>query len=89
VSVLGLFTQPSTLHALPLMLKEVSLVGGITYCRPGLHSDFDTAIRILEAQGEKVRTLITHRFPLTEAAQAFAAAADKSSRSLKVHVVPG
>jgi 2-desacetyl-2-hydroxyethyl bacteriochlorophyllide A dehydrogenase len=89
VSVLGLFTQPSTLHALPLMLKEVAVVGGITYCRPGLHSDFDTALRILEAQGETLRTLITHRFPLTEAAAAFAAAADKASNSLKVHVLPG
>lgn len=89
VSVLGLFTQPSTLHALPLMLKEVSLVGGITYCRPGLHSDFDTALRILEAQGETLRTLITHRFPLADAAKAFATAADKASRSLKVHVLPG
>ncbi|MEO6197825.1 MAG: alcohol dehydrogenase catalytic domain-containing protein [Dehalococcoidia bacterium] len=88
VSVLGLFTQPTSLHALNLMLKEISVVGGITYCRPGLHSDFDTALRILEQHGETLRTLVTHRFSLSQAAEAFATAADKSSNSVKVHVNP-
>jgi 2-desacetyl-2-hydroxyethyl bacteriochlorophyllide A dehydrogenase len=88
VSVLGLFTQPAQINALGLMLKEARIVGGITYCRPGMASDFDTALRILAADPEKARALITHRFPLDEAAEAFRTASDKSNGSIKVQLAP-
>lgn len=88
VSVLGLFTGPVQVNALTLMLKEAKVVGGITYCRPGRHSDFEAALGILRSEPERARALVTHRFPLERAAEAFAAAADKSSRSLKVHILP-
>ena len=86
ISVLGLFTQPAQINALGLMLKEVLMVGGITYCRPGEQSDFDVALGILRRYPEQARAIITHRFPLEEVSQAFAAAADKGSRSIKVQV---
>ena len=86
ISALGLFPGAVQLGALALILKEVTLVGGITYCRPGLHSDFDVAISILQSETERARAFITHRFPLDEAAQAFATAADKGTKSLKVQV---
>ncbi len=88
VAVLGLFTQPVRLNALSLMLKEVRLAGGITYCRPGQRSDFDVALAIIEADPERARRVVSHRFPLERTAEAFAAAADKSSGSIKVHVQP-
>ncbi len=83
-----MFTQSVQLNALALMLKEVKMAGGITYCRPGLHSDFDVALRILASGPERARALITHRLPLAQAADAFAAAANKSSGSIKVQVAP-
>jgi 2-desacetyl-2-hydroxyethyl bacteriochlorophyllide A dehydrogenase len=86
ISVLGVFTQSAPINALGLVLKEVTMVGGITYCRPGLRSDFDTALAILRDDPERARAIITHRFPLAEAAKAFATAADKSTKSLKVQV---
>ncbi len=86
VSLLGLFTAPVQVHALPLMLNEVRVTGGITYCRPGQHSDFDVALRIIEADPERARGVISHRFPLKEADEAFRAAADKSTASVKVQV---
>ncbi len=88
IAVLGLFTQPVQVNALALMLKEARLAGGITYCRPGQHSDFDVAIGILRADPERARALVSHRFSLEEAAEAFAVAADKSSGSIKVQVRP-
>jgi L-iditol 2-dehydrogenase len=88
VSVLGLFTAPVQVHALPLMLNEVRVTGGITYCRPGQHSDFDVALRIIGADPERARGIISHRFPLKKADEAFRAAADKSSASVKVQVHP-
>lgn len=86
ISVLGLFTQPAPINALNLMLNEAMIVGGVTYCRPGQRSDFEIALDILESEKERARRVITHRFPLDKAADAFAAAADKSSGSLKVQV---
>ncbi len=86
ISVLGLFTQPVQLNAFALALKEVKMAGGITYCRPGQHSDFDTALGILQSQPDRARALITHRFPLAEAARAFATAEDKSTGAIKVQV---
>jgi threonine dehydrogenase-like Zn-dependent dehydrogenase len=86
ISVLGLFPGAVQLGGLALILKEVTVVGGITYCRPGLHSDFEVAISILRSETERARAVITHRFSLDEAAQAFATAADKGTKSLKVQV---
>jgi 2-desacetyl-2-hydroxyethyl bacteriochlorophyllide A dehydrogenase len=86
VSVLGLFTQSAPINAMLLMLNEALMVGGITYCRPGQRSDFEVALDILESAKERARRVITHRFPLEKAAEAFATAADKSSGSLKVQV---
>jgi (R,R)-butanediol dehydrogenase/meso-butanediol dehydrogenase/diacetyl reductase len=86
ISVLGLFTQNVPLNALSLMRKEARIVGGITYCRPGHHSDFDVALGILKADPERAQALITHTFPLDDVAKAFETAADKSSGSLKVQV---
>ncbi len=88
VSVLGLFTQPVSVHPIGLVLKETTVVGGITYCRPGLRSDFDVALAILARHGEQARSVITHRFPLSEASAAFETAAHKGTKSLKVHINP-
>ena len=54
----------------------------------GQHSDFDTALGILQANSERARAIITHRFPLAQAAEAFATAADKATGAIKVQVNP-
>ncbi|HUF54120.1 MAG TPA: alcohol dehydrogenase catalytic domain-containing protein [Dehalococcoidia bacterium] len=86
ISVLGLFTQPQQVDALSLMRNEITMAGGITYCRPGQQSDFDVALGILSSDPERARRVITHRTSLDEAAKAFATAADKRQGSLKVHI---
>ena len=88
ISVLGLFTQPVQVNALAVVLNEVRVVGAITYCRPGRHSDFEVALRIIEADPERAHRVISHRFPLREADEAFRTAADKSTASIKVQVQP-
>ena len=86
ISVLGIFTGAVQVGGLALILKEVTITGGITYCRPGQYSDFEVALGILRSQPERARAVITHRFPLEKAADAFATAADKGMKSLKVQV---
>jgi len=88
ISVLGLFTQSSQINALALMLKEATITGGITYCRPGMKSDFEVALSILDANQDRARALITHRYPLDQAAEAFAIANDKATGSIKVQLHP-
>lgn len=88
VCVLGVFSQPQPINALGLVLKDIRMAGGITYCRPGAHSDFDNAINILRVHGERARKAISHKFSLEDGAKAFATAADKSTKSLKVQVNP-
>ena len=88
VSVLGLFTQPVQVNALTVMLNEVRAAGAVTYCRPGQQSDFDVALGIIQADPERARAVVSHRFPLAEAAEAFRTAADKSTGSVKVQVQP-
>lgn len=88
ISVLGLFTQSSQINALALMLKEARITGGITYCRPGMRSDFDVALTILDANQDSARALITHRYSLDQAAEAFTTASDKSSGCIKVQLHP-
>jgi threonine dehydrogenase-like Zn-dependent dehydrogenase len=86
VSVLGVFTGPVSLNATAAVLKEVTLVGGITYGRPGTRSDFEVALEIATRHAGELRRLITHRLPLDEIERAFTIAADKSRRSVKVTV---
>jgi L-iditol 2-dehydrogenase len=88
VSLLGLFPAPVPVPALTVMLNEVTVVGGITYCRPGARSDFDAALRIIASDPERARSVISHRFPLAQADEAFRTAADKSTASVKVQVQP-
>ncbi len=88
VSLLGLFTGPVSLNATLFLLKEVAAAGSITYGRPGVRADFDHAVDIVRRYTEDVRRLITHRVTLDAIGEGFAAAADKSTGSLKVTVEP-
>ncbi len=86
ISVLGAFTKPVQLHPIMFLLKEARVVGSNCYGRPGRRSDYEIAIEIMRRNAERLRALITHRFPLEDVAQAYATADDKSSGAIKVTV---
>jgi threonine dehydrogenase-like Zn-dependent dehydrogenase len=86
VSILGLFTAPINVHLIMAILKEVTIVPGITYGRPGTRSDFEVAVGIAARHAEEMRRVITHRVPLERIGDGFAAASDKSQKSIKVTV---
>jgi threonine dehydrogenase-like Zn-dependent dehydrogenase len=88
VLMLGVFDGTSQIPALDFSTKEVTMVGSNCYGRSGSHSDFETAIELLRKNVESLRALVTHRFALDDVNQAFTAAADKHSGSIKVHIVP-
>lgn len=88
VVVLGVFFSQPPCDALFLMLKEVRVVGSITYGRAGPRADFTIALQLLASNAAVVNDLVTHRFGLERIGEAFDAAADKRRGAIKVAVLP-
>ena len=88
VAVLGIFPQPVLLNLMRPVLREVSITFPICYGVIDGRHDFEVAIEIIASGRARIDGMVTHRFPLEQAAAAFRTAADKSSGSLKVHIRP-
>jgi len=58
------------------------------YCYYDGGRDFDDAAALLAGSPDLVDTVITHRFPLEDAVEAFRVAADKRSRAIRVVLEP-
>jgi 2-desacetyl-2-hydroxyethyl bacteriochlorophyllide A dehydrogenase len=71
-----------------LCMKEISLVPASMYGRVGPSRDIEVAATILASRPEIAETLITHRFPLDAAVEAFATARDRSAGAIKVVLEP-
>ncbi|MCD9624062.1 alcohol dehydrogenase catalytic domain-containing protein [Rhabdothermincola salaria] len=77
-----------TMPGLAVTMKEVSLVPSTMYGRVGPSRDIDVAATILGARPDLADAVITHRFPLDAAAEAFAVAADRAAGAIKVVLEP-
>ena len=88
VVMLGAFGSDMALPLAPILLKEVRLIGAVCYGRAGPRTEFGLATDLLDELIEPLAPLVTHAFPLERAAEAFATADDKSSRSIKVRLLP-
>jgi threonine dehydrogenase-like Zn-dependent dehydrogenase len=71
-----------------LALKEISLVPAFTYGHHQSRREFDAAVDILAARPEIADAMITHRFSLDDAPDAFAVAADRAAGAIKVVLEP-
>jgi threonine dehydrogenase-like Zn-dependent dehydrogenase len=86
--LLGILPSPPPCDALSLVVKEVRLVGSLTYgCRDG-RPDFELALEMMASNAPVVRDLVTHRFELEGIREAFETAADKTRGAIKVAVTP-
>jgi L-iditol 2-dehydrogenase len=75
----GVFEEEVPLNLGLVQDRELELVGTLMY----VDDDFAKALGLLQASGVRVEPLITHRFALSQAAEAFAVA-DSRQRALKV-----
>ena len=89
VIVLGVFTQPNVqINALHLAVKEIEIVGSMTYAASNGRADYQQALEVVGDYADAARTLVTHRFALDDVNAAFGAALDKRTQSIKVHINP-
>jgi L-iditol 2-dehydrogenase len=88
LAVLGLFDEPQSLDPRRALFRELRVGFPIAYGSSGGVADFDVALEILGRRHAELDRLVTHRFGLDRVADAFAAAADKSTGSLRVVVEP-
>lgn len=88
VALVGVAHDSLALPGVPVMMKELTLVGCMCYdCGRGGH-EFAQAAAVLATDPEIAATVITHRFPLDDAAEAFRVAADRTSGAIKVVLEP-
>jgi threonine dehydrogenase-like Zn-dependent dehydrogenase len=89
VVLLGVYHGLVPIPGVPMLVKEATMIPSMAY---GVDTDgrreYANAAAVLAANPEIARALITHRFSLDDAAEAFRVAADRASGSIKVVIHP-
>jgi threonine dehydrogenase-like Zn-dependent dehydrogenase len=69
-------------------VKEIRTIPSMGFSHHDGGSDYLSAATLLAQRPELVESLITHRFPIEDAAEAFRVSADKSTGALRVVIEP-
>ena len=88
VVLLGVYFTHVPVPGVPTLLKELTWKGAMAYCVHDGIRDFAEAAAMLAANPEIADTLVTHRFPLDEAPEAFRVANDRAHGAIKVVLHP-
>ncbi|HVT41507.1 MAG TPA: zinc-binding dehydrogenase [Acidimicrobiales bacterium] len=88
IVVLGVHFGPVQLNWMPLFHHEARLIPSLGYCAHDGVREMEEAAAMLAAQPEIVETVITHRFPIGDATEAFRVAADRASGAIRVVIEP-
>ena len=84
VVILGVHLAEFAPDFLTIFMKEARLVPSIGYCRHHRGHDMTEAAAMLAARPEIPDALVTHRFPLEDAKEAFRVAQDREAGAIKV-----
>lgn len=88
IVVLGVHMGPVQVDWMTLFNREARIVPSLGYCAHADGREMADAAAMLAQEPDITQTLITHRFPIEDAAEAFRTATDKASRALRVVVEP-
>jgi len=86
IAILGVHYGGTNLPYLTMLTKEAKLIASMGYCAHEGGRDMQQAAEMLAGRPEIGDCLITHRFPVEDAAEAFRVAADRQSGAIKVVV---
>ena len=88
IVVLGVHFGPVQLDWMPLFHKEARVIPSLGYCADNGGREMEEAAAMLADDPEIARTLITHRFPIEDAAEAFRMASERASGAVRVVIEP-
>jgi 2-desacetyl-2-hydroxyethyl bacteriochlorophyllide A dehydrogenase len=88
IVVPGVHFGPVQLNWMPLFHKEARVIPSLGYCAHDTGREMEDAAQMLADDPEIPRTVITHRFPIEDAVEAFRVAANKASGAIRVVVEP-
>jgi threonine dehydrogenase-like Zn-dependent dehydrogenase len=88
VSLLGVFHALLPFPGVPMLVKELTILGAMAYNRASGVRETEEVAAMLANDPEIARTLITHRFSLDDAAEAFRVAGDRAAGAIKVVLEP-
>jgi len=88
VVVLGVHVGSVDVNWSPLFHREARLLPSLGYCAHDGRREMEDAVAMLAADPEIARTVITHRFPIEDAVEAFRVAGDRSARPIRVVIEP-
>ncbi len=80
--------EPISISFMNAQMREVTIVPAFVYGELHGHREFDAAAAISGAHPEIVPAVITHRFALADAPEAFAVATDRAHGAIKVVLHP-
>ena len=83
VALVGSLWNPASLD-IAFCARELELIAATTYRAGHKHGEFNEAAQVLLQSPHIADALITHRYPLEGAAEAFDTAADRASGAIKV-----
>ena len=86
--VLGVYEPDVVWPQHECFLKEIHVVPSLAFSHHARGSDYLSAAQMLAKTPDLVASLITHRFPIEDAPEAFRVAADKSTGALRVVIEP-
>ena len=84
----GVFPGPLEIDWMTMFTKEARLIPSLGYCTHEDGREMDHVAQMLADDPEIAKTVITHRFPIEDAAAAFRVAADRASGSIRVVIEP-
>jgi 2-desacetyl-2-hydroxyethyl bacteriochlorophyllide A dehydrogenase len=88
IVVLGVHFGPVQLDWMPLFRKEARVIPSLGYCAHDGGREMEDAAAMLAEDPDIARTLITHRFPIEDATEAFRVASDRATGAVRVVIEP-
>ena len=88
IAMVGVAHGNRAIPGIPFLMNELTMVGCNCYGSGVGGHEFSQAAEALAAHPEIAATIVTHRFPLEEAAEAFRIAGDRAAGAIKVVIEP-